>query len=122
MSLTPLAAKPRAWMRARPAASNRLRTSGLAGRGMRAITDDRSIIIPSRDMSHVAIDECHHFVLTHSHDGVSADPWIAAIPFRSPTLIQAGGAKMLLADARHLAADFRVSGSRQGHEARRTFH
>src|SRR5271155_6088306 len=37
-----------------------------------------------RDTANVAIDECHHFVLTHSHDGVSADSWIAAIPFRSP--------------------------------------
>src|SRR5258707_10187641 len=36
------------------------------------------------DTPNVAIDECHHFVLTHSHDGVSADSWIAAIPFRSP--------------------------------------
>src|SRR5271168_4637245 len=84
MSLTPLAANPRAWMRSRPAASNRLRTSGLAGRGMSPIADDRSVIIPaSPDTANVAIDECHHFVLTHSHDGVSADSWIAAIPFRS---------------------------------------
>jgi hypothetical protein len=37
-----------------------------------------------RATQNVAIDECHHFVLTHSHDGVSADSWIAAIPFRSP--------------------------------------
>src|ERR1700730_5614663 len=36
------------------------------------------------DTYNVAIDECHHFVLTHSHDGVSADSCIAAIPFRSP--------------------------------------
>ena len=36
-----------------------------------------------RDTQNVAIDECHHFVLTHSHDRVSADSCIAAIPFRS---------------------------------------
>src|ERR1700722_17549792 len=42
------------------------------------------MVASTRDTQNVAIDECHHFVLTHSHDGVSADSWIAAIPFRSP--------------------------------------
>ena len=37
---------------------------------------------------------------------------VAGGPALPPTLIQAGGAEMLLADARHLAADIRVAGGR----------
>lgn len=37
---------------------------------------------------------------------------VAAGPPLPPTLIQAGGAEMLLADARHLAADIRAAGGR----------
>ena len=37
---------------------------------------------------------------------------VAGGPALPPTLIQAGGAEMLLADARHLAADIRAGGGR----------
>src|SRR5690242_12990421 len=44
MSLTPLAANPRACTRSSPAASSRRRTSGFDGRGIRSILADRSLI------------------------------------------------------------------------------
>jgi acetyl esterase/lipase len=37
---------------------------------------------------------------------------VASGPSLPPTLIQAGGAEMLVADARHLAADIRTGGGR----------
>ena len=45
-----------------------------------------------------------------THRGLRLD--VAGGPTLPPTLIQAGGAEMLLADARHLAADIRTGGGR----------
>ncbi len=45
-----------------------------------------------------------------AHERLTLD--VAGGPTLPPTLIQAGGAEMLLADARHLAADIRTGGGR----------
>jgi len=53
-----------------------------------------------------------------AHQRLTLD--VAGGPALPPTLIQAGGAEMLLADSRHLAADIHTAGAAAGWKSGRT--